>query len=127
MSLFCLPAFVVALFVFESWRNRICSVSQRVERFSKGLDRLLLFIPVLAVVVFAVLFAFVLKGRFYERLCHAALVLAFWLYAARFLLVPDLLFRSLEKDARELPLHGFHSLPDRNARRRIFGDPPDAA
>ena len=59
-------------------------VPDRVKRFSKGLNRLLLFIPVLAVPVFAVLFLFVLKGRFYERLSHAVLVFALWLYAARF-------------------------------------------
>ena len=72
------------LLVYESRRIGTYSVLQRVERFSKGMDRLLLFIPVLAAAVFAVLFLFVLKGRFYERLCHAALVLACWLYAARF-------------------------------------------
>ena len=75
------------------------------ERFSKGLNRLLLFVPVLAAVVFAVLFAFVLKGRFYERTCHAcARVLAL---RGPVLLVPDLLFRSLGKDARRHFLHGF--------------------
>jgi len=58
-------------------------VPDRVKRFSKGLNRLLLFIPVLAVPVFAVLFLFVLKGRFYERLCHATLLLALWLCATR--------------------------------------------
>lgn len=82
--LFCLTAFIAGGFTFESWRTRTCSVSERMARFSKGLNRLLLFIPVLAAAVFAVLFLFVLKGRFYERLCHAVLVLALWLYAARF-------------------------------------------
>ena len=48
------------------------------------MNRLLLLIPALAVPVFAVLFLFVLKGRFYERLCHATLLLALWLYAARY-------------------------------------------
>lgn len=83
-TLFCLAAFVVACFVHESRRTRTYSVSERVARFSKGLDRLLLFVPVLAAAVFAVLFLFVLKGRIYERVCHAMLVLALWLYAARF-------------------------------------------
>lgn len=83
-GLFGLLAVIVALFVFESWRNRSYSVSGRVARFSKGLDRLLLIVPVLAAAVLAILFLFVLKGRFYERLSHAALVLALWLYAARF-------------------------------------------
>ena len=79
-----LPAYAVGCFVFESRRTGTYSISGRVERFSKGLNRLLLFIPFLAAAVFAVLFLFVLKGRFYERLCHAMLVLALWLYSARF-------------------------------------------
>ena len=99
MWIFLQLAFVVALFVFESWRNRTYSVSGRVARFSKGLDRLLLFVPVLAAAVFAVLFLFVLKGRFYERLCHAALVLAFWLSSHGRGLGPR---DALKKDSRGL-------------------------
>lgn len=87
-ALFCLSAFVVGCFVYESGRTRTYSVAERVARFSKGLDRLLLFVPVLAAAVFAVLFLFVLKGRIYERVCHAMLVLALWLYAARFYWFP---------------------------------------
>ena len=83
-GLFSLLAYAVGCFIYESRRTRTCDVSGRVERFSKGMDRLLLFVPVLAAAVFVVLFLFVLKGRFYERLSHAALVLALWLYAARF-------------------------------------------
>ena len=75
---------LAGLFLFENNRIRTLAVPERMKRFSKGLDRLLLFVPVLAAAVFAVLFVFVLKGRFYERLCHAVLVLALWLYAARF-------------------------------------------
>ena len=59
-------------------------VPDRVRRVATGMNRLLLLIPVLAVPVFAVLFLFVLEGRIYERVCHAMLVLALWLYAARF-------------------------------------------
>lgn len=78
-------SFVLAgLFLFESFRTRHLVVPERMRRFSKGMDRLLLIVPLLAAPVFAVLFLFVLKGRFYERLCHAALVLALWLCAARF-------------------------------------------
>ena len=84
LVLFSLLAYATGCFVYENRRRGTYSVSPRAERFSKGLDRLLLFVPVLAAAVFAVLFAFVLKGRFYERLSHAALVLACWLYAARF-------------------------------------------
>ena len=59
-------------------------VPDRVKRFSKGLNRLLLFIPVLAVPVFAVLFLFVLKDRLCERISHALFLLSLWLYAARY-------------------------------------------
>ena len=59
-------------------------VPDRVKRVATGMNLLLLFLPVLAAAVFAVLFLFLLKGRFYERLCHATLVLALWLYAARY-------------------------------------------
>ena len=79
-----LLAYAFGCFIYESMRTGTCSVSGRAERVSKGLNRLLLFLPLLAAAVFAALFLFVLKGRFYERLCHASLVLALWLYSARF-------------------------------------------
>ena len=72
------------IFLFESIQAGRQCIPERVQRFSKGLNRLLLIVPLLAAAVFAVLFLFVLKGRFYERLCHAALVLALWLFADRF-------------------------------------------
>jgi len=84
MWLFLMLGIIACLFIFESRRTGTYSVSGRMARFSKGLDRLLLLLPLLAAAVFAVLFLLVLKGRFYERLSHAALVLACWLYAARF-------------------------------------------
>lgn len=59
-------------------------VPDRVKRFSKGLNRLLLFIPALAVPVFAMLFLFVLKDRLCERISHALFLLSLWLYAARY-------------------------------------------
>ena len=59
-------------------------IPDRVKRVATGMNRLLLIVPLLAVPVFAALFLFVLEGRFYERLCHASLVLALWLYAARY-------------------------------------------
>ena len=59
-------------------------VPDRVKKVATGMNRLLLVVPLLAVPVFAVLFLFVLKGRIYERACHATLVLALWLYAARY-------------------------------------------
>ena len=59
-------------------------VPDRVKRFSMGLNRLLLVVPLLAVPVFAVLFLFGLKDRLCERLSHALFLLSLWLYAARY-------------------------------------------
>ena len=72
------------LLIFTSIMTCRLVVPDRVKRFSRGFDHLLRLIPLLAVPVFAVLFLFVLEGRLYERVCHAMLVLALWLYAARF-------------------------------------------
>ena len=75
---------LAALFLVAGRQASMLDISKRTERFSRGLALLLRFMPVLAAVLFAVLFLFVLKGRFYERLSHAVLVFALWLYAARF-------------------------------------------
>ncbi len=76
-----LPA---GILLFDTFLTCRFLVPDRVKRFSKGLNRLLLLIPVLAVPVFAALFLFVLKDRLYERLSHALFLLALWLYAARY-------------------------------------------
>lgn len=75
---------ISVLLVAVSLLAKSRSISARTERFSRGFDRLLLFTPALAAAVFLVLFLFVLRGRFYERLSHAVLVFALWLCAARF-------------------------------------------
>ena len=77
-------AFLAGALLVESIATCQFIIPDRVKRASEGMNRLLLLIPALAVPVFAVLFLFVLKGRFYERLCHATLLLALWLYAARY-------------------------------------------
>ena len=75
---------LAGIFLFDSIFTCKYLVPDRVKRFSKGLNRLLLFIPVLAVPVFAVLFLFVLKNLLCERISHALFLLSFWLYAARY-------------------------------------------
>ena len=79
-----LLAFLAGALLVESIATCQFIIPDRVKRASEGMNRLLLLIPALAVPVFAVLFLFVLKGRFYERLCHATFLLALWLYAARY-------------------------------------------
>ena len=75
---------LAVLFVAACRLASMLDVSKRMERFSRGFAILLRFMPILALAVFAVLLLFVLKGRFCERLSHAVLVFALWLYAARF-------------------------------------------
>ena len=84
MTTLVLLFFLAALFVATSRQASMLDISERMERFSRGFDLLLRIIPLFALAVFAALFLFVLKGRFYERLSHAVLVFALWLYAARF-------------------------------------------
>ena len=77
-------ALLAGVFLFDSILTCRFVVPERVKRFSNGLNRLLLLIPLLAMPVFAVLFLFVLKDRLCERLSHAILLLSLWLYAARY-------------------------------------------
>lgn len=82
--LFLLLFLLAALFITVSRQTSGFDISGRTERFSRGFDFLLRLMPLFALAVFAVLFLFVLKGRLYERISHAVLVFALWLYAARF-------------------------------------------
>ena len=84
MTTLFLLTLLAALFIAVGFPTGRLDVSERTRRFSRGMNILLLLVPLLAVAVFAILFLFVLKGRLYERICHAMLVLALWLYAARF-------------------------------------------
>ena len=78
------PALLAGALLAESIALCRFKIPDRVKRFSKGLNRLLLLIPALAVPVFAVLFLFVLKDRLCERISHALFLLSLWLYAARY-------------------------------------------
>ena len=80
-----------------------CEVSERSKRFSEAFHVLLLAMPLAAAAVFAVLFAFVLHGRFVERLAHAMVVFALWLYAARFYWLVTSFFRHRTVVALSIP------------------------
>ena len=80
-----------------------CEVSERSKRFSKAFHILLLAMPLAAAAVFAVLFAFVLQGRFVERLAHAMVVFSLWLYAARFYWLLASFFRRRTVVALSIP------------------------
>ena len=100
------PGIVVLLtawFIAASWKGSRCEVSERSKRFSKAFHILLLAMPLAAAAVFAVLFAFVLRGRFVERLSHAMVVFALWLFAARFYWLLTSFFRRRTVVALSMP------------------------
>jgi len=80
-----------------------CEISERSRRFSKAFHMLLLAMPLAAAAVFALLFAFVLHGRFIERLAHSMVVFSLWLYAARFYWLLASFFRHRTVVALSIP------------------------
>jgi hypothetical protein len=83
ITLFLLIALYM-LFVYVGVKVLAFEVGERSRKASKILDVILLIAPLIASLVFTILFVFVLEGRFYQRLSHAILVFALWLCAARF-------------------------------------------
>ncbi len=103
MAVLGIVVLLTAWFVAASWKAARCEVSERSRRFSKAFHMLLLAMPLAAAAVFAVLFAFVLHGRFVERLAHAMAVFALWLYAARFYWLAASFFRHRTVVALSIP------------------------
>lgn len=57
---------------------------ERTVKITKPLSVIINLSPLIGIVIFAVLFAFVLKGRLAKRATHAFLVFAIWIYATKF-------------------------------------------
>lgn len=57
---------------------------QKTIKITNGISKLLLFSPLIAAAVFAVLFCTVLTGRLVERSSHALIVFCLWLYGTSF-------------------------------------------
>ncbi len=81
-----LIAFLTAWFVVISINSFGLSPEERSQKAVRPFSKIINLSPVLGLAVFALLFAFVLKGRLTERAAHALLVFALWMYAARFYL-----------------------------------------
>ncbi|MCH5205542.1 MAG: hypothetical protein J1F09_01230 [Oscillospiraceae bacterium] len=67
-----------------SWRLRKNRPEERTTKITRPLSIIINLSPLIGIAVFAVLFTFILKGRLLERVTHAFLVFAFWIYATRF-------------------------------------------
>lgn len=71
-------------FLIVSIKGSNTEPSQKTVKITNGISRLLLFSPLIAAAVFAVLFCTVLKGRLIERSSHALIVFCLWLYGTSF-------------------------------------------
>ena len=77
--------FILAVyFLVISCRLREYHPEERTVKVTKPLSVIINLAPIMGIVIFAILFTFVLKGRFAERGTHALLVFAIWIYATRF-------------------------------------------
>lgn len=58
--------------------------SQKTEKITKGMLKVIFVSPLVAAAVFAILFSTVLQGRRMERSSHALIVFMLWMYATSF-------------------------------------------
>ena len=75
---------ISVVFLFVSIKGSRTEPSQKTIKITNGICKLLLFSPLIATVVFTILFCTVLKGRLVERSSHALVVFCLWLYGTSF-------------------------------------------
>lgn len=73
----------IAFCIIQAKSNTVIP-SQKTTKITNGLSKIIFVSPLLAFVVFAILFGTVLKGRFMERSSHALIVFMLWMYATSF-------------------------------------------
>ncbi len=71
-------------FLLVSIKGSRTEPSQKTIKITNGISKLLLFSPLIAAVVFTILFCTVLTGRLVERSSHAMIVFCLWLYGTSF-------------------------------------------
>ena len=71
-------------FLLVSIKGSRTEPSQKTIKLTNGISKLLLFSPLIAAVVFTILFCTVFTGRLVERSAHALIVFCLWLYGASF-------------------------------------------
>lgn len=75
---------LVVYFGTISLKSKKYNSEKRTDRVTKPLSIIIKISPIVGIVVFSILFIFVLKGRVLERVTHAILVFAIWMYATKF-------------------------------------------
>lgn len=71
-------------FITCKYKSRNTIPNSKTEKITMVLNKFLLIAPLLALVVFAILFTTALTGKFYERSSHALLALMLWLFATSY-------------------------------------------
>lgn len=75
---------LVMYFFIISWKLKKYCSEKRTDKITKTLSTIIKISPIVGIVIFTILFTFILKGRFLERVTHAILVFAIWMYATKF-------------------------------------------
>lgn len=65
-------------------KSNIIVPSKKTTKITNGLSKIIFVSPLIAFVIFAILFSTVLKGRLMERSSHALIVFMLWMYATSF-------------------------------------------
>lgn len=78
----CIVLAIVSFIVFLLISTNETSV--KTKKLTAGINKLLLFAPIIAAIILTILFFTILKGRLVERTSHALIVLCLWLYATAF-------------------------------------------
>ncbi len=76
---------LVGYFGIISLKLKKYNSEKRTDRVTKTLSLIIKISPIVGIVIFSILFTFILKGRFLERVTHAILVFAIWMYATKFI------------------------------------------
>ena len=85
---------ISVVFLFVSIKGSRTEPSQKTIKITNGICKLLLFSPLIATVVFTILFCTVLKGRLVERSSHALVVFCLWLYVTSFYVIILIYFKN---------------------------------
>lgn len=83
LSIICISILAVYFLVISLKLKEYCS-ENTTNKITRPLSIIIKISPIVGMLIFTILFTFVLKGRSLERITHAILVFALWMYATQF-------------------------------------------
>ncbi len=84
MLIIMLIIILVVYFGTISMKLKKYNSEKRTDKVTKSLSIIIKISPIVGMVIFSILFAFILKGKFLERVTHSILVFTLWMYATKF-------------------------------------------